>query len=223
MLRQERENDLNTALLLALRGWQSGMWTAMPGFITGYNPAENTVTVQPSIRGQVRDKHGVLSWVNMPLLIHVPVVFPSGGGFVLTFPIAAGDECLVVFASRCIDAWWQSGGIGNQIELRMHDLSDGFAIPGPYSKPRVPEAISTEATQLRSLDGETYVQVGPDGVVRVQAEDIESHAKHSYVWDVNGYGQKITHTGGNAYTIDNYVTGAVITTNNLPINPPDAT
>ena len=31
------------------------------------------------------------------------MVFPGGGGFALTFPVAAGDECLVVFASRCID------------------------------------------------------------------------------------------------------------------------
>ena len=65
----------------------------------------------------------------------MPVVFPGGGGFALTFPVAAGDECLVVFASRCIDAWWQSGGVGEPMEPRMHDLSDGFALIGVRSQP----------------------------------------------------------------------------------------
>lgn len=223
MLRAERENDLNTALLKALTGFQAGIWTAMPGIIESYDDVENTVTVQPAIQGQVRDKKGKLSWVTLPLLIHVPVCFPRGGGFILTFPIAKDDECLVVFASRCIDAWWQNGGVAPQIELRKHDLSDGFCIPGPTSLPQVPVNISTTDVQLRSNDGQTYIGINPAGLVRVQAEDIESHARHSYVWDVFGYGQKITHLGGIDYRIDNYTTGANVSVFTNPINQPDAT
>ena len=47
----------------------------------------------------------------------------------MTFPIKTGDECLVVFACRAIDVWWQSGGVQPPAETRMHDLSDGFVIP----------------------------------------------------------------------------------------------
>jgi phage baseplate assembly protein gpV len=88
-------------------------------------------------------------------------VFPSGGGCTLTFPLQPGDECLVVFASRCIDGWWQSGGSQLPMEPRMHDLSDGFAIPGPRSKARPLPNVSTSAVQLRSDDGQAYVQLNP--------------------------------------------------------------
>ena len=94
------------------------------------------------------------------------VVFPGGGGFALTFPVAAGDECLVVFASRCIDAWWQSGGVGEPMEPRMHDLSDGFALVGVRSQPhRLSPAVHTGNTQLRADDGSAYVEITPGGAV----------------------------------------------------------
>lgn len=49
---------------------------------------------------------------------------------------------------------------------------------------------------------------------------VKVHAVKSYQWDVQGYGQRITWTSGSNYTIDNYVTGATVTTNNHPIAPP---
>ena len=82
------------------------------------------------------------------------MVFPGGGGWSITFPVSKGDEALVVFASRCIDDWWQSGGVGIQPDLRMHDLSDGFAIIGPRSQPRkLNPAISTIAVDSRKHFG----------------------------------------------------------------------
>jgi phage baseplate assembly protein gpV len=84
-----------------------------------------------------------------------------GGGCTLTFPIAQNDECLVVLASRCIDSWWQLGGVQVQAEFRMHDLSDGFAIVGPFSQATKISGWSTSAVQLRSNDGKAYVQLNP--------------------------------------------------------------
>jgi phage gp45-like len=49
---------------------------------------------------------------------------------------------------------------------------------------------------------------------------IKVHGASCYEWDVNGYGQKITWTGGTSWTIDNYTTGATVTTNTHAINPP---
>lgn len=104
--------------------------------------------------------------MDLPILPDVPVVFPGGGGFALTFPVAAGDECLVVFASRCIDAWWQSGGVGEPMEPRMHDLSDGFALVGVRSQARrLSPAVDSGNVQLRSDDGKTFVEMTPGGDV----------------------------------------------------------
>ena len=76
------------------------------------------------------------TFIALPELLDVPVVLPRAGDYVITLPIRPGDECLVVFADQCIDAWWQSGGVQNQMDRRRHDLSDGFAILGVWSQPR---------------------------------------------------------------------------------------
>lgn len=155
-------NDPIEGLSVALNGWQSKIQTAIPGIIQSFNtdnPDSMTCTVQPAINGQVRDETGALTGVELPLLVDCPVQFPAGGGCTLTFPVKAGDECLVVFSSRCIDAWWQSGGVQVQPELRMHDLSDGFVLLGFRSQPRVIGNISTTAAQLRTDDGAAFVEV----------------------------------------------------------------
>lgn len=161
MLQTERINDPQLALRTALSGHQAAIWTALPGVIESFNADAITAVVQPSIKGQLRAKDGSTSQVTLPLLLDVPVVFPHGGGCALTFPLAEDDECLVVFASRCIDGWWQSGGIQAQAEFRMHDLSDGFAIPGPWSQATKISNVSTTSTQFRSEDGSTYVDLNP--------------------------------------------------------------
>ncbi|MEE3504827.1 Gp138 family membrane-puncturing spike protein [Pseudomonas sp. 10C3] len=155
----ERIEDPLSVLKVSLSGWQSKIQTSMPGIIQSFNDKAMTVTVQPAIQGTVRDEQGNISITNYPLLLDCPVQFPSGGGCTLTFPVAVGDECLVVFASRCIDSWWQSGGIQTQAELRMHDLSDGFAQLGYRSQPHVISGISLSAAQLRTDDGAAFIEV----------------------------------------------------------------
>lgn len=158
---RERMTDPLVGLTVALGAWQSKIHTAVPGIIQSFDPNSMTCTVQPAINGQVRDETGAVTTVELPLLVDCPVQFPAGGGVTLTFPVKSGDECLVVFSSRCIDAWWQSGGIQVQAELRMHDISDGFALLGFRSLPRVIPAIRTSAAQLRSDDGQAFVEVNP--------------------------------------------------------------
>lgn len=146
---------------MALEGLRSGIWTAMPGIIQSFSPGAITATVQLAIKGIQHFPDGSARFVNMPLLVDVPVHFPRGGGCTLTFPVAKGDECLVVFSARCIDAWWQSGGVQPPIEPRVHDLSDGFAFVGFFSQATKIAGISTASAQLRSNDGATYIDLNP--------------------------------------------------------------
>lgn len=137
----------------------------MPGIIQSFNASAVTATVQIAIKGIVHTPDGKAQFVNMPLLVDVPVHFPRGGNCTLTFPVAKNDECLVVFAARCIDGWYQSGGIQPPMEPRIHDLSDGFAFVGFFSQATKISGISTSTAQLRSNDGSTYVEVDPAGKI----------------------------------------------------------
>lgn len=96
---------------------------------------EQTVRVQPAIREVVTGSDYTPVSIPLPELLDVPIVLPRAGDYVITLPVRAGDECLVIFADQCIDAWWQNGGVQNQMERRRHDLSDGFAILGTWSQP----------------------------------------------------------------------------------------
>lgn len=166
--RTEILNDEQEALRLATDGRLSSVWTALPGIIQKVDYAKRTCEVQLSIQGRTQNADGSYQFVNLPLLVDVPIVMPSAGGFTLSLPIKANDEVLVVFASRCIDSWWQSGGVGVPMEQRMHDLSDGFAIPGPKSVPNATPLHETKA-QLTNDTGTTYLEIGTDGKIALTA------------------------------------------------------
>lgn len=164
MDRRQRLNDLSTAMAMQTRGNQAQIWTTLPGIIQSFDAAKMTCAVQPAIQGVLSDpKTGTAKNANLPLLVDCPVCFPGFGGVTMTFPIAQGDECLVHFASRCIDAWWQNGGVQPPMVYRMHDLSDGFVTPGGRSQPRVLPEISSSGAQLRTDDGSAYVEVTKTG------------------------------------------------------------
>ena len=164
MDRRERFENPQDALMAAFHGLTADLWTSMPGIVQSFDPVTCSCTVQLSIQAKVENVDtGDYSWTNIPLLVDCPVLFPRGGRCVLTFDISSGDECIVFFADRCIDAWWQQGGIQQQQIYRMHDLSDGFVFVGPRSKPNVEGNISTTTTQLRTVDGSTYIELDPSG------------------------------------------------------------
>lgn len=169
MDRRERHGDQLTMMLAIFEGWQSGLWTALPGIVQSVNLAKQTCDVTSALRVKIELPDGSWDWTEIPLMRDCPIYFPHGGGVSLTFPVVAGDECLIVFASRCIDAWWQSGGLQNQAELRMHDLSDGMCFVGFRSTPKVVPGISSTTGQLRNEAGTTFVEVDPAGNITLTA------------------------------------------------------
>ncbi len=65
------------------------------------------------------------------LLVNVPVLVLSGGGGTLTFPVATGDTCLVLFNDRDLGRWQATGNTQTPpASNRAHNLSDGLAIVG---------------------------------------------------------------------------------------------
>lgn len=153
--------DANKFTDRAINSRMTMVWTALPGIIQKFDSGALTCDVQPAIKGRITKENNEIELVNLPLLLDCPVVFPHAGGCTLTFPIQPGDECLVVFSSRGIDHWWQLGGVQPPPESRMHDLSDGFVIPGPWSQKTKISGISLSAVQLRSDDGAAFVEINP--------------------------------------------------------------
>ena len=108
----------------------------IPCIIQSYNSANNTIECQPAVRERIINEDGTIQYVQLPLLINVPVVFPGSANFDIKFPLSKNDECLVFFSDLSIDNFWQKGSVQNPVEVRRHDLSDGMAIPCMMSMPR---------------------------------------------------------------------------------------
>ena len=137
---------------------------ACPGIIKSVNTQRQTCTVQLAIRERLKRGEGRIENVDIPTLLDVPFFVYTGGGYCLTLPIKPGDDCLVVFGDNCMDAWWQSGGVQNQVERRRHDLSDGFAIVGFRSQPAVVTGYSANTAQLRNKAGDAYVEISGSNI-----------------------------------------------------------
>ena len=144
--------------------------TSGPGIVVSFDRGKQTATVRPVAHKFFRGQ----GFKPLPDLMDVPVQFPGGGGFVLTFPVAAGDEGILIFAERAIDAWHASGKAGPPHEFRAHSLSDACLVVGVRSLPRAVQSFNGGGVELRSLDGKTVIGI-EDGNVKVSAAtgDIE--------------------------------------------------
>lgn len=128
--------------------------------------------------------------VDYPLLADCPVICLGGGTGALTFPIAAGDECLVLFNDRDIDNWFAGAKGGPVATDRAHSFSDGIILVGLRSAANVIPTYSTNSIDLRNKAGTRKVSIYED---KITAELLPSQI----TLEINEAGKiKITNTTG---------------------------
>jgi Phage protein Gp138 N-terminal domain len=117
-----------------------------------------TASVQVVFQQQMRNG----SYQTVPLLTDVPVITPQGGGYSLQFPIEKGDTCLLIFADRNIDNWFQSGGVQPPADGRLHAISDAIALVG-LNGLASPLGAAPSSTEARIVDKAGTTKVGLSG------------------------------------------------------------
>lgn len=124
-------NSLTDALTLAQKQTQLSINCVKVGIIQSFNPANQRANIQISYK-QVKDvlEDGTKIYQEYPVLKDCPVMVLFGGVDILSLPIQAGDNCLVLFNDSDMDQWAQNGNGGSPTTSRMHDLSDAIAIVG---------------------------------------------------------------------------------------------
>ena len=160
----QRIGDEEEQLRRMMENTSSNIRVSVPAEIVNFDTDKQTATVQPLIKERVNGE-----WEQLPQLLDVPVVFPKAGGYCLTFPIKEGDECLIIFSDMCLDAWWQSGGVQNQLECRRHDLSDAMCIIGITSVPNAVKKYSTDSVMLRNEDKDVYFEIKDDKTLNIKS------------------------------------------------------
>lgn len=139
-------NDVRTSTFADLR-------VSLPGKVESYDASTQTVDVTPLVRDTLEEADGTLTYLDLPVIPNVPLMFPGAGGFRITFPVSAGDNVLLVFADRSIDAWQSGGGVTNPADGRTHDLTDCVAIPGLHPNNAPWNEADTSVVTLGSDSG----------------------------------------------------------------------
>ena len=112
----------------------SGMFVCMVAEVLNTSKLEQCrIDVKPIVNHEYKDS----TVVEYPIILSVPVQFPSSSTSALTFPINQGDNVLLVFSQKGLDVF-KSGATSahDPIDMRSFDKRDAIAIPcvNPFSK-----------------------------------------------------------------------------------------
>jgi len=133
------------------------------GRIVSYDITKRTASVQISVLRVLGDRE-----VAYPLLTDCPVMFPAGGGAILSFPIKPGDLCLVLFNDRDLDTWFAEGSDSVPNTARAHSLSDGIALVGlgNLARPLPGSTVGLQDVVSLQYNG-SFIRIQPTGEVSV--------------------------------------------------------
>lgn len=128
--------------------------------------------VQPLLKRTYVQADGTRLVVDLPQVQRAPVWYPRGGGWSMTWPLAAGDLVLLVCAERSLDRWLASaeGAAVSPEDPRKHALTDAVVFAGLAPTRRAPVVSTTDLVLAReavagSTDPRAEVRLQPDGVV----------------------------------------------------------
>lgn len=149
---------------LILKDKLTTVGTSIPGHVTAFDPATQLAQLQIGIRSS--------DGVQLPIIIECPVHFSGGSQFMIEHQIDPGDEGIIIFSQRCIDAWLETGGVAQQPIPRMHDMSDAYFVPGIRSKPNAFPQMANNGIALRDKAGGKFIWMKNDGTIEINADAV---------------------------------------------------
>lgn len=139
----------------------------LPARVVSYDRARNMATVQPLI--SILTSSGA-SLPRAPLA-SVPVLALGGGGFVINFPLKAGDTGWIEASDRDISLFMQQAAEAQPNSQRLHSFSDGRFIPDVFGKYTV-AGDDDAAMIIQNYAGTVAVSLHDDKL-RLKAPNIE--------------------------------------------------
>ena len=137
-----------------------GIDDMLPATVIAYDREKNLAQVQPMVRllstgGQLLTRAPIAS---------VPVLALGGGGFVINFPLAAGDTGWIKANDRDISLYLQSSYAESAPNTtRLHSFSDGLFIPDIMNKYTI-DGEDDDNMVIQNLDATVKVTLSSDKV-----------------------------------------------------------
>lgn len=142
------------------------------GRIVTFDPDACTADVELVQFEPFEDEEGEVTWEQPVGLFDAPVLFPRGGDYSDTWPLAVGDPVVVLICERSIDEWRAGGEPGEQADERRWDTQDGLVLPLGFNN----VALTTARAGRRVVAGPTIALSDPDAAAPVaRAPDVASN------------------------------------------------
>jgi len=125
--------------------------TSVPGIVQSYDSTLQTVSVRPVVKFQKPDG----TYADPPILDEVPIAWAGAGDFAITYPLAKGDGCLVLFSEED-PAGWFFGGDVEEPEIQKRFGWYAVAIPmqsRALVNPMLPTQIDSDAVVISKSPG----------------------------------------------------------------------
>ncbi len=147
------EPELIDVLNLLRKDVMLGLSSHHVGSIESFDAEKQTARVTVAYKKTFYEPNPVTgvfdeTYKEYPILIDCPVIVLSGGKGSLRFPITAGDDCLMLFNDRDIDNWFSGNYDAAPKSLRLHSLSDGFALVGLHNTTKPLKLYAVDKTEL---------------------------------------------------------------------------
>lgn len=155
------DGSLTGTLRTVLRKHMQGVDSMLPAIVLNYDRARNVATVRPLVTLLTTEGEAV----PRAQVAEVPVLAIGAGGFVINFPIKAGDMGWIEASDRDISLFMQQAGETRPGSLRMHSFEDGRFIPDAMRSYSI-DGEDAERMVVQTLDGSTRVAIG-EGIVKV--------------------------------------------------------
>ena len=146
--------DSIESLEFILNQFRKSIYTSIPATIESYDATSKRAKVLPAINRLFTDNTNA----PLPPLTNVPVIFPSGGGFTMHFPIVSGDVVMLIFSMRGIQNFKQDYQRSNPTNENILDYDSPVAIAG-FGKISFTPADSSSSS-LQTDNGENAIILG---------------------------------------------------------------
>ena len=151
------EPEHTSNLQEAARAAVAGVMVGLPATVLSYDSVTQTASVRvvPCFRRRDPSNGGLPVCYRPPDLHNLPVGFPGGDAWGMTWPLTAGDTGRVVVLDRSIDEWKASGAATTEPQdPRRHDLTDAVFAPdiAPPGAPRASDSVDASAMVIRGAE-----------------------------------------------------------------------
>ncbi len=150
--------------------------TGLPAKVVAFDASKQAVNVQPLLkRVYLNEDDEPGDAIDLPMITNVPISYPAGGGWSITWDLQADDIVYLAPVERSLDRWKEAdaGKTVDPIDARRFGLSDVVAIPGIRPRTAPLAGVARGGLRLGKDDGSTEIKIASDGKITIKSAVIE--------------------------------------------------